>query len=114
MFVAFIPSSDREVLRIAITRTWEPRRMPTPRFIDSWTTVEKEGKDQVPVVLGSNCENVVVMNLSGITDRDRRQLYMEEGELSFCRVFAKSGPGREVMEPVTTNSIDDDVGDYEP
>ncbi len=51
MFAAFIPNTDREVLYIAITRTWEPRRIPTPRFIDAWTANEDEGKDNAPVVL---------------------------------------------------------------
>jgi hypothetical protein len=61
MFAAFIPNSDQEVLRIAITRTWEPRRIPTRRFIDAWTANENEGKDNVPLVLALDCENMVVL-----------------------------------------------------
>jgi hypothetical protein len=109
MFAAFIPNTDRRVLRIAITRTWEPRRIPTPRFIDAWTANEDEGKDNVPVLLALDCENVVVLKSSGISDRQRSDLYLEEGELNFCRIFAKSGSGREEIEP--QEYLDDDVDD---
>ncbi len=111
MFAAFFPNIDREVLRIAITRTWEPRRIPTPRFIDAWTANEDEGKDNVPVALALDYENVVVLKSSGFSDRQRRDLYLEEGELNFCRIFAKSRPRREEMEPPTVESLDDDVDD---
>ena len=113
MFAAYIPNTDREVIRIAIARTWEPRRIPTPRFIDAWTANENEGKDNVPVVLGRNCENVVVLKCKGITNQHRRDMYMEEGELNFCRVFAKSGVGREAIVPPTVESLDDDVDDVD-
>ena len=109
MFAAFIPNSDREVLRIAITRTWEPRRIPTLRFIDAWASNCKEGKDNVPVVLCENCENIFVLNAYGITDRISINVYLEEGELYFCRVYAKSGPGREASNHPIGESIDDDV-----
>ena len=95
MFAAFIPNSDREVLRIVITRTWEARRIPTPRFIEALATNWKKGKDNVAVMLCENCKNIVALNTYGITDRISRDLYLEEGELYFCRVCAKSGPGRE-------------------
>ncbi len=111
MFAAFIPNTDREVLRIAITRTWEPRRIPTPEFIDPWATNQDEGKDNVPVVLALDCENMIVLKSSGISDRQRRDLHLEEGELNVCRIFAKSRLGKEQIEPITVESLDDDVAD---
>ncbi len=68
MFAAFIPNIGGEVLRIAITRTWEPRRIPTPRFTDAWTANENEGEDNAPIVFALECENVVVLKSSGISD----------------------------------------------
>ena len=109
MFAAFIPNTDREVLRIAITRTWEPRRIPTPRFTDAWTANEDEGKDNVPVMLCANCENIVVLNTYGITDQISRDLYLEEGELFFGRVYAKSGHEREASNRPIEESLDDGV-----
>ena len=110
MFVAFIPNSDREVLRIAITRTWVPSmRIPTLRFIDAWATNWKEGKDNIPVMLCEYCENIVVLNTNGITERISRGFYLEEGELYFCRVYAKSGQGREASKRPIGESIDEDV-----
>ena len=63
----------------------------------------------MPVMLCENCENTVDLNIYGITDRISTDLYLEEGELYFCRVYAKSGPGREAINRSIEESIYDNV-----
>ena len=53
----------------------------------------------VPIILGSDCENVVVWRTKDMSERDRSDLHVQQGEISFCRVFAKSGSGREDEAP---------------
>jgi hypothetical protein len=49
----------------------------------------------VPVLLGNNCENVVVWKPGELDGSARSELFVDNGEISFCRVYAKSGSGRE-------------------
>ena len=100
MFAAYIPNDGRDPIRMAITNTWEPTRIRTPRFMDAWCTYENKALLSVPVLLGTNCENVVVWRTKEMTTRQRQELYVEEGEISFSRVFAKSGSGRDDSESV--------------
>ena len=106
--MAYVPDSDKQPLRIAgLSKHWEPTRIPTPRFIDAWTTNENAGLvgRLVPVILDSTCENVVVWRTEDMSERDRSDLHVQQGEISFCRVFAKSGSGREdeALEPEEDN-----------
>jgi len=94
MFSAYIPDGNREPLRIAITNSWEPPRLRTPRFMDVWSTFEDEVVESIPILLDENCENVVVWRSQGMSASLRKELHVEEGEISFSRVFAKSGSGR--------------------
>lgn len=98
IILAYIPGSEREPLRIAgVSKIWEPKRIPTPRFIDAWTTNENQGSVNylVPVILDSTCENVVVLRAENITERERSELHFNEGEICFCKVFAQSGSGHQ-------------------
>lgn len=95
MFSAYIPDGKREPLRIAITNSWQPTRIPTPRFMDAWSSYEDEVVTSVPVLLDDNCENVVVWRTQGMSSRVRQELHVAEGEISFSRVYAKSGSGRD-------------------
>jgi len=63
----------------------------------------------VPIMLCENCKNIAVLNTYGVNDRISRDLYLEEGELYFFRVYAKSGPRREAINRPIGESIDDDV-----
>ena len=100
IFTATIPGEYREPLRIAVlTKRWEPARIPTPRFINAWTCKESEGfPDKTLVFLGSYCENAVVWKPGDLDGQQRRELFVEKGEISFSRVYAKSGSGREKTE----------------
>ena len=49
----------------------------------------------VPVLLSSYCENVVIWKPGELNDSKRNDLFVDNGEISFCRVYAKSGSGRE-------------------
>ena len=90
MFSAYIPDGNREPLRIAITDSWEPTRLQTPTFMNVCSTFEDEVVESIPILLDANCENVVVWKSQGMSARLRLELHVEEGELSFSRVFAKS------------------------
>jgi hypothetical protein len=111
-FIAYIPGTHREPLRIAgLSKRWEPTRIPTPRFIDAWTANEKDGLSDilVPVLLGSTCENVVVLRAENMSDKERRELYVQHGHICFCSVFAKSGSGRQDATSIGGDSnVDDD------
>ncbi len=77
-------------------KRWEPSRIPTPRFIDDWNCNESDGPDEmVPALFGHNCENVVVCKLGELDGSARSELFVDNKEISFCRVYAKSGSGRE-------------------
>ena len=67
----------------------------------------------VPVCIDDGCENVVVWRTSNMSERDRRELHVQEGEISFCRVFAKSGSGREDdnIDPELFNDNENEVLD---
>ena len=99
IFTTAITSENREPLRIAVLKKrWEPARIPTPRFINAWTCKESEGsQNMVPVLLDSHCENAVVWRPGDLDGSKRRELFVENGEMSFSRVYAKSGSGRETM-----------------
>ena len=85
---------------VVLSRRWEPARVTTPRFIDAWTCNEEEAtKYMVHVVLDANCENVVVWRPGDLKDRQRNELFVGQGDISYCRVYAKSGSGRENKEP---------------
>ena len=98
IMLAYIPGSEREPLRIdGVSKNWEPNRIPTPRFIDAWTTNENQGSVNglIPVILDSTCENVVAWRAESITERERSELHFNKGEICFCRVFAQSGSGHQ-------------------
>ena len=112
--MVYIPDSTRDPLRIAgLSKLWEPRRIPTPRFIDAWTSHDKDmASDLIPAILDSSCENVVVWRTTNMSESEKRELHVQDGEISFCRVFAKSGFGREYDNPEPhTNDNEDDNDD---
>ena len=102
IFTANIPGEIRAPLRIAVLqKRWEPTRVPTPRFIDAWTCFESDGDDSlIPVLLDSYCENIAVWRPSELDARQRMEMFVDEGEMSFARVYAKSGSGREDLSPI--------------
>ena len=61
------------------------------------------------VILDSICENVVVWRTVDMTDRERSELHVRQGELSVCRVSAKSGSGREDDNLASNDDSEDDV-----
>ena len=63
--------------------------------MDAWSSYEDEVVTSVPVLLDDNCENVVVWRTQGTSSRVRQELHAAEGEISFSRVYAKSGSGRD-------------------
>ena len=63
----------------------------------------------IPVILDSICENVVVWRTDNMTDHERSELHVRQGELSFCRVSAKSGSGREDDNLASNDDSEDDV-----
>jgi hypothetical protein len=66
-----------------------------PKFMDTWCCNERESLSrQVPVALGRHCENMVARTSRTMNDKERKELFVEEGEISFSRVYAKSGYGR--------------------
>jgi hypothetical protein len=96
--MAYIPSLPKEPLRIAgWFKHWEPTRIPTLHFIDAWTTNENDRfmDRTVPIPLNYIYEKVVVGRTDTMSDRERRELHVQQGEISFCQIFAKSGIGRE-------------------
>ena len=97
IFTATIPGEDREPLRIAVlNKWWKPSRIPTPRFIDAWTSNESTGSDvMLPVLLTTYCENIVVLRPGELDAKQRKDMFVVEGEISFARVYAKSGSGRD-------------------
>ena len=97
IFSATITIEIRDPLRIVVLKKrWEPARIPTPRFINAWTCKESEGsQNMVPVLLDSHCENAVVWRPGDLDSSKRRVLFVENGEMSFSRVYAKSGTMRE-------------------
>ena len=85
---------------VVLSRRWEPARVTTPRFIDAWTCKEDEAiKHMVPVLSDENCENVVVWRSGDLNDRQRDELFVGQGDIRFCRVYDKSGSGREHKAP---------------
>ena len=94
IILAYIPGSEREPLGIVgLLKLWEPKRIPTPRFIDAWTTNENEGSvtGLLPVILDSTCENVAVWRAESITERERSELHVNQGEISFARYSPNLG-----------------------
>ncbi len=111
--MAYIPGI-REPLRITgLSRHWEPTRIPTPRFIDAWSANEKDGPSDrvVPVLLDVHCENVVVLRAANISDIEMRDMYLKQGQICFCRVYAKSGLGRQDAANIGDAVSDSDVDD---
>ena len=49
----------------------------------------------IPIVLGKNCENVVVWKPGNLSKQQLREMYVDPGEVRFSRVFAMSGKGRD-------------------
>ena len=111
MFSAYIPDGIRSPLRIAITNTWEPRRLRTPRFTNAWTAFEDEVQKHVPVLIDDTCENVVVFRTEGMSARIREELHVGEGEINFSKVYAKSGSGREDSDKSGVDDINDMIND---
>jgi hypothetical protein len=62
--------------------------------MDVWSTFEDEVVESIPILLDASCENVVIWRSQGMSASLRKELYVEEGEISFSRVFAKSGSRR--------------------
>jgi hypothetical protein len=50
----------------------------------------------VPVLLDRKCENAVVWRPCDLNGPQQSDLFVENGEISFSRVYAKSGSGREI------------------
>jgi len=100
LFIAFVGERDKEALRIVVLRKrWEPKRIPTPQFTDSWVCNETSNTlEIVPNILDSVCETVVVWRSQGMCERELNNLIVESGEMCFSRVFARSGDGRESEE----------------
>ncbi len=111
MFSANIPDGIRAPLRIAITNTWEPRRLRTPRFTNAWVAFEDEVQQHVHVLLDNNCENVVVFRTQGMSARIREELHVGEREINFSKVCAKSGSGREDSDEFGVDDINDVIHD---
>ena len=65
----------------------------------------------VPVLLDENCENVVVFRTHGMSSRMRHELHVGEGEINFSRVYAKSGSGREDVNNLHSEDINDEVNE---
>ena len=64
--------------------------------MEAWTCNENKGaEDMIPVLLGKNCENVVVWKPGNLTKQQKREMYVAPGEVRFSRVFAMSGNGRD-------------------
>ena len=79
-----------------LSKRWEPSRIPTPRFMGAWTCTENMGThDMIIVLLGKDCENVVVWKPGNLNEQERREMYVDPGEVRFNKVFAMSGNGRE-------------------
>ena len=55
----------------------------------------------VHAILDSICENVLVWETENMTDRERSELHVQQGEIRFCRVLAKCWLEREndTLEP---------------
>ncbi len=62
----------------------------------------------VPVILGSTCENVVVWKAESIVERERSELHVNQGEISFCKVLAQSGPGHQDGPQMEGDEDEDD------
>ncbi len=97
LFSAHIPNVDQIPLRIAVlSKRWEPSRVPMPRFMVAWVCKENESLSQpVPVLLRSGYENIVVWRSHTMNVRERKELFVDEGEIRFSKVFAMSGSGRD-------------------
>jgi hypothetical protein len=50
----------------------------------------------VPVLFDSKCENAVVWRPCDFNGPQQIDLFVENGEISFSRVYAKSGSKREI------------------
>ena len=50
----------------------------------------------VPVLLDSKCENAVVWRPCDLNGPQQSELFVKNGEISFSRVYAKLGYGREI------------------
>ena len=46
----------------------------------------------IPVLLGKNCENVVVWKPGNLNKQQLREIYVEPGEVRFSRVYAMYVP----------------------
>ena len=56
--------------------------------MDVRSTFEAEAVESIPILIDTNCENVVVWRLQGMSARLRQELHVEEGEIFFSWVFA--------------------------
>jgi hypothetical protein len=67
----------------------------------------------VPILIDSKCEHAVVWKPRDLNDAQRNELFVGEGEISFSRVYAKSGSGRDTMASGNNESpsSDDDEED---
>jgi len=66
------------------------------------------------VLLDSKCENVVVWKPCDLNGPQRRELLVENGEISFSRVYAKLGSGRKINVSFAyeSPSLEDENEDY--
>ena len=64
--------------------------------------------DLVPVILDSACKNVVVLRAENITERERRELHFNQGEICFCKIFAQSESGHHDGPPMEGDEDEDD------
>ncbi len=63
----------------------------------------------IHVLLGKNCENVVVWKPGNLNKQQQREMYVDPREFRFSRVFVMSGNGRD-----SSASPSDDEPDVEP
>ena len=49
----------------------------------------------IPVLLGTNCENVVVWKPRNLNKLQQSEMYVDPGEVRFGRVFAMHSHGRD-------------------
>jgi len=67
-----------------------------PRFVALWVCNENESLSQrVPVILRPSYENMIVWRSHTMNDRERKALFVDEGEIRFSKEYAKSDFGRD-------------------
>ena len=67
----------------------------------------------VPVLLDRKCENAAVWKPCDFNSQQRRELFVDNKEISFGRVYAKSGSGRDINVSSTYefSSLEDENDD---